>query len=82
MEAADRKPVEGTTEPSYLTSEELASAQRRQRIAQWAVPAFTGALVVVSSYAGEQQKPASVLRGMTARIGGVGARLGALAGRR
>ena len=30
-------------------------------------PALTGALVVVSSFAGEQQRPASVLEGLTAR---------------
>jgi hypothetical protein len=29
------------------------------------VPAITGALVVVSSYAGEQQRPSEVLRGVS-----------------
>ena len=30
------------------------------------IPALTGALVVVSSYAGEQQRPSEVLRGKAA----------------
>ncbi|MDQ1618380.1 MAG: hypothetical protein QOE19_949, partial [Actinomycetota bacterium] len=35
---------------------------------QWLVPALTGALVVVSSFAGEQQRPAQVKRGTAARL--------------
>jgi hypothetical protein len=37
-------------------------------VAQWMIPVFTGALLVVSSLAGEQQKPRSVLRGLAARV--------------
>jgi len=32
------------------------------------VPALTGALVVVNSYAGEQQRPTSVLQGIVDRV--------------
>jgi hypothetical protein len=68
MEQANGTPVAGTTEPDRATPEDVAAAQRQQRVAQWAVPVFTGALLTVSSFAGEQQKPGSVVRGIGARI--------------
>jgi hypothetical protein len=69
MEEGTGVPVEGTTEPAASTPEDVSAAQRRQRVAQWAVPVLTGALIVVSSLAGEQQKPSSVLRGLGLRVG-------------
>jgi hypothetical protein len=69
MEKADGTPTEGVTEPAAGTPEQVRGAQRQQRVAQWMIPAFTGALLVVSSLAGEQQKPRSVLRGVAARAG-------------
>ena len=63
-EALDR----GITEPVASTPEDVSGAQRQQRVAQWMVPVFTGALLVVSSLAGEQQKPGSVRRGVGARV--------------
>lgn len=71
MEKADGVPVEGVTEPAAAAPEEVRGAQRQQRVAQWMVPVFTGALLVVSSLAGEQQKPRSVLRGVVARVRGL-----------
>jgi hypothetical protein len=68
MEKAGGVPVEGTTEPAASTPENVSGAQRQQRVAQWMVPVFTGALLVVSSLAGEQQKPSSVQRGVGARV--------------
>jgi hypothetical protein len=68
MEKADSTPVEGTTEPAPSTPEDVSAAQRQQRVAQWMVPVFTGALLVVSSLAGEQQKPGPVRRGVGARV--------------
>src|SRR5918911_1142493 len=41
MEKAQGTPVEGTTEPDRTTPEDVAAAQRQQRVAQWAVPVFT-----------------------------------------
>jgi hypothetical protein len=35
---------------------------------QWAVPALTGTLVVISSYAGEQQRYSEVKKGVLARL--------------
>ena len=63
-------PVADGTTPSAATPPEVASAQKQLAILQWAVPALTGALVVVSSYAGEQQRSNSVLQGLTKRIAG------------
>ena len=68
MEKAGGTPVEGITEPAASTPGDVSQAQRQQRVAQWMVPVFTGALLVVSSLAGEQQKPGSVRRGMGARV--------------
>lgn len=69
MEKAGGVPAEGVTEPAAATPAEVRGAQRQQRVAQWMIPVFTGALLVVSSLAGEQQKPRSVLRGVAARAG-------------
>ncbi len=69
MEKAESVPVEGTTEPDGATPSDVAAAQRQQRVAQWAIPVLTGALMTVSSFAGEQQKPGSVARGIGARLG-------------
>lgn len=71
LEEWRRVPVEGVTEPGPETPPEVRSVQRRQRVAQWAVPALTGALIAVSSLAGEQQKPRSVARGVGGRLRGV-----------
>ena len=71
MEKANGVPAEGVTEPATATPENVSAAQRQQRVAQWMIPVFTGALLVISSLAGEQQKPQSVLRGMAARVSGL-----------
>ena len=68
MEKAGGAPVDGITEPAASTPGDVSAAQRQQRVAQWMVPVFTGALLVVSSLAGEQQKPGSVRRGVGARV--------------
>jgi len=68
MEKAGGAPVEGITEPAASTPEDVSGAQRQQRVAQWMVPVFTGALLVVSALAGGQQKPGPVQRGVVARV--------------
>ena len=57
-------PSKKATKPSKRARGEIAAAQARLDQLQWVVPAITGALVVVSSYAGEQQRPSEVLRGI------------------
>ncbi|TDD26768.1 hypothetical protein E1218_12455 [Kribbella turkmenica] len=61
-------PAESGTEPASTTPDDVASAQRRLAMLQWAVPALTGALVVVSAFAGEQQRASEVHKGFMSRI--------------
>jgi hypothetical protein len=61
-------PASSGTEPTAATPAEVAKAQVQLKALQWAIPAVTGALVVVTSYAGEQQRPSSVLAGVTDRL--------------
>ncbi|MBO4210666.1 hypothetical protein, partial [Micromonospora echinofusca] len=71
LEKAGRIPVGGTTEPTFDTPSNVASAQRQMKMLQWAIPALTGALIVVTSFMGEQQKPGQMFRGMFGRAGGL-----------
>jgi len=71
IENANGTPVKGVTEPSEQTPQEVAAAQKRLRAIQWAIPALTGALVVMTSFAGEQQRPGQVAKGVRRRIMGL-----------
>lgn len=59
--------VDGPTVDSF-SDRRLAQAQQRLKVLQWAIPALTGALVVLSSVLGEQQRPASVAQGVLERL--------------
>ena len=61
-------PAESGTDPSSGTPHEAAAAQKQLCLLQWVVPAITGALVVISSYAGEQQRATEVHKGIAARV--------------
>ncbi|MBW3602980.1 MAG: hypothetical protein KY434_09835 [Actinobacteria bacterium] len=61
-------PASGATEPGPQTPPEAAEAQRRLRTLQWAVPALTGALLVVDAGLSEQQRPRQVARGVLERL--------------
>ena len=61
-------PVESGTEPAQTTPPDVAAAQRQLKVLQWAVPAITGALIVVTAYAGEQQRPTAVKEGVLQRL--------------
>ena len=63
-------PAASGTEPAPSTPADVASAQRQLAVLQWAVPALTGALVVISSFAGEQQRPTEVAGGLRQRLFG------------
>lgn len=67
-------PVASGTEPTEATPTDVAGAQRQLSVLQWAVPALTGALVVVTSFAGEQQRPVAVKQGVLQRLLSVGQR--------
>lgn len=67
MDAAT-PPVEGATEPNAATPPEVAGAQRKLKVLQWAVPALTGATVILDSKMGEQQRPNEVAKGVIHRL--------------
>lgn len=61
-------PAESGTEPAATTPPEVASAQKQLKALQWVVPALTGGLVVISSYASEQYRPSEVRQGIAQRL--------------
>ena len=65
---SDGLPVADATTPSAQTPEEAANAQRQLKLLQWAIPALTGALLVINARMGEQQRPTEVVRGMVSRV--------------
>jgi hypothetical protein len=46
----------------------VARSQRQLKALQWAIPALTGAVLVVNARMGEQQRPAQVALGMVQRL--------------
>lgn len=61
-------PAESGTRPAAETPSEVAAAQKQLAVLQWAVPGITGALVVISAFAGEQQRPSEVRTGTWGRL--------------
>ena len=61
-------PAESGTEPAPQTPDDVAAAQRQLAVLQWIVPGLTGALVVLSSYAGEQQRATEQFSGIVSRL--------------
>ncbi len=61
-------PVESGTDPSALTPPDVAKAQRQLKVLQWAIPAITGAIVVISAFASEQQRASEVQKGFLSRL--------------
>ncbi|MEO3819608.1 hypothetical protein [Plantactinospora sp. B24E8] len=64
-------PVVAGTAPMNGTPPDVAGRQRQLRVLQWVIPALTGGLIIVTAFAGEQQKPGQVLRGVMRRFGGI-----------
>jgi hypothetical protein len=63
-------PSKSGTKPAKRTkvlAADVAAAQEQLDRLQWVIPALTGALVAVSSYAGEQQRPSEVAQGVASR---------------
>ena len=60
----DGHSVEGATDPSPSTPDDVAAAQTRLRYLQWALPVLTGAIVVLGAQQGEQQRPGQILAGV------------------
>jgi hypothetical protein len=66
----DGHAVHGATEPSWETTDDVASAQRQLRYLQWALPALTGTVVVLGAQQGEQQRPREILTGLGSKLAG------------
>ena len=64
VDAAGNPSARSGTKPTKATRAEAAQAMAQLDQLQWVVPAITGALVVVSSYAGEQQRASEVVKGV------------------
>jgi hypothetical protein len=60
--------VQDATRPTEKTPADVATWQRRQRVAQVIVPATTGALVVLNSYLVQQYRPAATIKGLLGRL--------------
>jgi ankyrin repeat protein len=68
LDEAGEVPVEGGTDPSVDTPQDVAKAQRQLKLLQWVIPALTGAVLVVNARMGEQQRPAQVTGGLLGRV--------------
>ena len=68
LNEAAEVPVEGGTDPSGDTPEDVAKAQRQLRVLQWVIPALTGAVLVLNARMGEQQRPTQVRKGLVRRL--------------
>jgi hypothetical protein len=68
LDEAGEVPVEGGTDPSGETPEDVVKAQRQLRVLQWVIPALTGAVLVLNARMGEQQRPAQVSGGLLGRL--------------
>ena len=67
MSAGD-VPSEGGTTPSGQTPDDVAAAQKQLSMLQWAIPALTGALLVLNAKMGEQQRPSQQAGGILGRL--------------
>jgi hypothetical protein len=61
-------PADSGTTPTSSTPDDVASAQKQLEVLQWVIPALTGAMVLTTSYAGEQQRASEVHKGIVARF--------------
>ena len=69
LDEAGHVQVEGGTDPSTDTPEDMAKAQRQLKVLQWVIPALTGAMLVLNARMGEQQRPAQVSsKGLVRRL--------------
>jgi hypothetical protein len=68
LNQAGEVPVEGGTDPSIDTPEDVAKAQRQLKVLQWVIPALTGAVLVLNARMGEQQRPTQITGGLLGRL--------------
>jgi hypothetical protein len=63
-------PAKSKTNPDAATPPDVASAQRQLSMLPWAVLALTGAVIIISSFAGEQPRATEVHKGVLGRLRG------------
>jgi hypothetical protein len=68
IDEAGDVPTEEGTQPTFGTPPEVAEAQKQLSVLQWAIPAMTGAILIMNSRMGEQQRPKSVAKGIAQRF--------------
>lgn len=64
----DRVEVKDATIPTPQTPPEIATWQRRQRVAQYAVPALAGANIVLGSYLVQSYRAGATAKGLLRRL--------------
>jgi hypothetical protein len=67
LEKADGEPAEGGTDPSPMTSPDVAKVQRQLKVCQWLVPGLTAGIEVLNALHGEQQRPNQQVPGIVAK---------------
>lgn len=67
LEKADGEPVEGGTDPSPVTSPDVAKVQRQLKVCQWLVPGLTAGIEVLNALHGEQQRPNQQVPGIVGK---------------
>ena len=68
VEKSSPVPAEGPTDPNAATPADAATAMKQEKLAQWAIPALTGGMVVLNALHGEQQRPSQVATGTIQRV--------------
>ena len=68
LDQAGEVPVEGGTDPSGDTPQDVVKAQRQLKVLQWVIPALTGAVLVLNARMGEQQRPTQATSGLLGRL--------------
>ena len=67
LEKADGEPVEGGTDPSPMTSPDVAKVRRQLKVCQWLVPGLTAGIEVLNALHGEQQRPNQQVPGVVGK---------------
>lgn len=68
IENAGPVPAQGPTDPSAETPADVAKAMKQEKLAQWAIPAVTGGILVLTALQGEQEKASEVASGVLSRL--------------
>jgi hypothetical protein len=68
VEKSSPMPTEGPTDPNTATPADTAKAMKQEKLAQWAIPALTGGMLVLNALHGEQQRPSQVATGTMQRV--------------